>query len=46
MPNVVDLNSLQHEKMGSISLNLLGESIEGIEIEEDGHFLIGNEDVS
>ena len=46
MLNLVDLGSLQHENLGSISLNLLGESIADIETEEDGYFIVRNEDVS
>ena len=46
MLSLVDLSSLQHEKLGSISLNLLGENIADIETEEDGYFIIRNEDVS
>jgi hypothetical protein len=32
--------------VGSISLNLLGKNIEDVETEEDGYFIIHNEDVS
>lgn len=32
--------------MGSMSLNLLGGSVEAIETEEDGHFIIRKENVS